>query len=434
MGIAIKTSGTAVPITYPMRAVAKIATSRRRNMLDLLPREPQRYPISQLGHTRRGVYLISDPALVREIMVKRPNDFPKNDLFNAALEPLIGNGVFIADGEKWRHQRSHLEAAIKHLRTPVARQHIEDAARDGFHGGGHMSDLAATFSHVTADVMHRLLFGAPMEHASGQTLQSDFSQFQQHVGTLRLKTILFQRAFTNVRQPELASDVARKIRGYLLGQMKKALSEQQKIPSLTHLIHSHAPFNDPDMRDAWTLDQVAVFFLAGHETTASTLTWAAIQIAQNNAWRDEWCANEDGFRISLIKETMRMFPSGVFLPRVAANDTDLGGYTIKRGAMLLISPWTLHRHPRLWDSPLHFDPSRFLKGAPSVTAGSYLPFGMGARTCIGGAFSFLEADIILSHILDAFHLSIPEANQIKPFAGLTLGADRPVAADLQIRQ
>lgn len=189
-----------------------------------------------------------------------------------------------------------------------------------------------------------------------------------------------------------------------------------------------------EAKHTWIVDQVSVFFLAGHETTASTLTWASIIMAKAPHWRTAWLENEPGFRVAFIKEVMRLYPAGVFLPRVSAHHTLLRTHRVSRGAMLLISPWVLHRHPHYWDQPEEFRPERFFKDVPRPTQGSYLPFGLGARACIGGAFSFTEADIILSAFAEQFEWQLNDEADIKPWAGLTLSVEGRAIVSLSRRR
>jgi cytochrome P450 len=166
------------------------------------------------------------------------------------------------------------------------------------------------------------------------------------------------------------------------------------------------------------VDQIGVFFLAGHETTASTVTWALYLLSQNRsdmqAVQDELAPCQtngsaetdlpdfETIRLlertrALIKETLRLYPPGPFLPRVALRDVEIGGHLLKRGSMAMISPWLLHRHHDFWTEPDRFDPGRFLGAAEAaIPRGAYIPFGLGPRVCVGAAFATIEASLILS--------------------------------------
>ncbi|MEL6435397.1 MAG: cytochrome P450 [Pseudomonadota bacterium] len=427
-------NGSRIPTVYPVGMVVRaMLRGGERDMLALLPNGKHNAPMTRIGHTRRGIYLVDDPALIREIMVERVEAFPKNDLFNQALSPLIGDGVFIADGAQWEAQRKHLEPSIRFLRSGEAKSHLNDAAGaacDRLSGIANAAvDLGRFFSAVTADVMHRLLFGTPLDGAAATKLHHAFSRFQKDVAAVRLSAILLKPPFRATVQKPSALQAAQTIREYLRAQIAQThAAANGPGETLTSLITHHAP---DGADDDWVLNQVAVYFLAGHETTASTMTWATLLLAGNAHWSEQWITGDRPVRVAIIKEVMRLYPAGVFLPRVARDHCRLGSFALRRGNMLLISPWRVHRNANLWPEPERFDPARFMKGAPTIPAGAYLPFGLGARTCIGGAFSFLEADTVLGALFQRFDVKIMNTKMVAPRAGLTLSTMEPIMANLR---
>ncbi|MEM8877650.1 MAG: cytochrome P450, partial [Pseudomonadota bacterium] len=132
----------------------------------------------------------------------------------------------------------------------------------------------------------------------------------------------------------------------------------------------------------------------------------------------------------IIKETLWLYPRGPFLPRVATRDSMIGGHKLKRGGMAMISPWLLHRHHDLWQSPDRFDLSRFTpERERAMPRGAYIPFGIGPRVCVGAAFATIEASLILSAIIQRFDVSVQSPNRVKPVAKLTIQSEH----DIQVR-
>jgi cytochrome P450 len=123
---------------------------------------------------------------------------------------------------------------------------------------------------------------------------------------------------------------------------------------------------------------------------------------------------------NVFRETMRLYPPITFLPRVAAEDTTIGEHVVKRGTMLMIAPWTIHRHVQLWKNPDRFDPDRFNPDREGeMTPGAYLPFGVGPRVCVGAAFATLEASLIIARLVRRFDFEAIDAASVKPVARLT---------------
>ena len=184
------------------------------------------------------------------------------------------------------------------------------------------------------------------------------------------------------------------------------------------------------------IDQLGVFFLAGHETTASALTWAVfiagirpdvaariraevVTLAGQGPLTFEHVKKLTYTR-NVFKEVLRLYPPITFIPRVAAQDTIIGRRKIKRGTMVMISPWAIHRHQKLWQNPDMFDPDRFSpQREHEIIAGSYLPFGNGPRVCVGAAFATTEATLILARLMRNYTFEIQNPQNVRPIARLT---------------
>ena len=188
-------------------------------------------------------------------------------------------------------------------------------------------------------------------------------------------------------------------------------------------------------------DQVATLITAGHETTAVALFWALYLVATKTGVEDH-IADEvmsldlgpDGaaealprlvYTRAVVQEALRLYPPAFTMARQARHADIAGGIAIPAGAVVMIAPWVLHRHRRLWDQPERFDPARFLPGAPPPERCAYLPFGMGQRVCIGAQFALTEATLVLAAMIRAFHIERADAEPVVPVAIVTTQPDHP---------
>jgi cytochrome P450 len=191
------------------------------------------------------------------------------------------------------------------------------------------------------------------------------------------------------------------------------------------------------MPDSLIIDNLVTFLLAGHETTAQALTWTLYLLALFPDWQEK--AREEIRRVAggrpidrdvlkelslveeIFQEAMRLYPPAPSLMRRAARHTELGGRDIKQGAIVIVPVYVVHRHELLWRDPLEFDPLRF---SPEARAGrhrcAYMPFSTGPRSCIGGAFSMLEAKAMLATLVASARFELPEHEVPEPLARITL--------------
>jgi cytochrome P450 len=138
---------------------------------------------------------------------------------------------------------------------------------------------------------------------------------------------------------------------------------------------------------------------------------------------------------NVFRETLRLYPPITFLPRVAAEPTMIGRLKAKRGAMLMIAPWVLHRHSKHWQEPHRFDPDRFAAGREEAIApATYLPFGLGPRTCVGAGFAQTEATLILARLVRRYDLIALAADKVRPVARLTTRPAEQIMCHVTRRQ
>ncbi len=435
----------------PVPSLLRLMWRREKDLLSLLPDLAYREMITPLGYTRRGILLVNDPAWVARILADH-DSFPKNDLFVEALEDLVGNSMFVTSGDTWRRQRRMVDPAFSHMRINRAFDFMAAAVDDYEAHLGRQAAARETFSldaamsHLTADVITRTIFSVPLSGDTSQDVFDDFMRFERQVGSIDIKRLLWDKPWSPSTQPEPVRQACARIRLHL-GAMLDARLQHPEYDDIAGAIleAKDADTGQPFDREG-LIDQLGVFFLAGHETTASSLTWAFFILAQRPDVVERIRAEVaqvvgDGpvllehtkrlpFVRNFFREVLRLYPPITFLPRVAGKDTEIGGRHVKRGTMLMIAPWSMHRHVKLWENPDRFDPDRFLPERESKQVpGSYLPFGAGPRICVGAAFATIETALIIARLARRFDFEALDPGSVRPYARLTT---RP-AVEIRVR-
>ncbi len=427
----------------PVAALVRAVWRGERDLLGLLPADAYRVPIGHLGYTRRSILIVNDPGLVRSVLQDEEGIFPKNDLMVDALQPLVGDSLFISGGATWRRQRAMVDPGFTHMRlgsafpamSAAVSAYVDLLGQYAADDADFSLDLA--MSHLTADIICRTVFSTPLTSQLAREVFDAFTVFERSAAQVDFKRLIFDPAFRPVPQRAEVLSACSQIRRQLAALLAPHLDEPGRFDDIASAMvsardaESGRPFSHDEL-----VDQLGVFFLAGHETTASALTWAVFILSRLpdvvGRLRAEVDAVTGGrsvafgdlrelkFTRSIFRETLRLYPPITFIPRVAMRNTRLGPMRVRRGAMVMISPWTIQRHADLWQAPHAFDPDRFLGARESESvSGAYLPFGLGPRVCVGAAFAQSEATLILAELFRRFDFRIVRPDDVRPVARLT---------------
>lgn len=428
----------------PVAALARTVWRGDGDLLSLLPAAAYRMQVGELGYSRRSIKLFNDPALVREIMMDAEGIFPKSDLMVGALEPLIGNSIFVSDGDTWARQRAMIDPAFSLMRLTLAFESMRAAvdthaaALDETARTGEPVSLDLIMSHLTADIICRTVFSVPLASGIARDVFDDFTVFERGVAQVKIWRLIVDPAWTEVRQEPDVLAACQRIRHHLgtlvdshLGNPNPPYNDIASAVIAATDADTGAPFTREEL-----IDQLGVFFLAGHETTASALTWAVFILARRpdllarmREEIEEIAGNGDiGFDAArklvfvrnFFRETLRLYPPITFMPRVAVKSGKIGRHSVRKGALVMISPWTLHRHQTYWKDPDLFDPDRFSPERENdIVPGAYIPFGLGPHTCIGAGFAAIESALILARLARRFDFTIENEHVVRPAARLT---------------
>lgn len=445
----------------PIAALIRTAWRGDGDLLSLLPAAAFSMDAGELGYSRRSIKLFNHPDLVRQILTDDGSVFPKSDLMVGALEPLIGDSIFVSDGPKWRRQRAMIDPAFSAMRVNLAFGAMEgalDAARERFAAAaaaGTPVSLDLEMSHLAADIICRSVFSLSLDSGVAREVFDDFAVFERGVGQVRVWRLIIDPAWTAVRQSPEVLAACRRIRAHI----GTFVDTHANAPEGTYndIASAVMAARDAETGEGFTreelIDQLGVFFLAGHETTASALTWAMFILAENPAMLarlreevDRMTGGPDGaidfaavksmsWLRSFFREVLRLYPPITFMPRVAQQATRVGTYRVRKGALIMIAPWTLHRHRRYWRDPDMFDPERFLSGREQdIMPGTYIPFGLGPHTCVGAGFAAVESALICAALTRQFDIHAVAPERVRPAARLTTRPAEEIMIQVKPRQ
>ena len=427
----------------PLAALVRTALRGEGNLLSLLPASAYDVPFGPLGYSRRFILIVNDPDHIRDILADPDDVFPKSDLMVGALEPLVGDSIFVSAGDRWRAQRRMVDPAFSHMRLslafPAMSAAIDDveASLDERCRTGEVFSLDLMLGQLTADIICRTVFSASLANDTARDVFESFSIFERSVAHVELRRLIFDKAFTSIPQSPTVVEACDRIRRHIGALLDRHLAAGATFDDIAAtIIKARDPKDGAAFSREELIDQLGVFFLAGHETTASALTWAVFITAMRSEVADRMQAEVGQemsggpitfdqtrnltFTRNVFRETLRLYPPITFLPRVALKPVKFGRYQLRRGSMVMIAPWVVHRHSRLWKNPHAFDPDRFLpEREHERTPGAYIPFGIGRRVCVGAAFATTEATLILGRLMRRYRFTVEQPERVRPVARLT---------------
>ncbi|MBT8456267.1 MAG: cytochrome P450 [Alphaproteobacteria bacterium] len=398
-------------------------------------------------------YLVNEPKLWRTVLTERPGDFPKSDRVGEGLRPLLGRSVFVTNGATWARQRRIIDPAFAGGRLRDTYPAMLDAARAAtgrLTPGRH--EVEAITAHAAADVIFRTLFSLPIDDRQAMRVFTAFRAYQRCQPIVNLGAFLPLPRWMPRAHPKAATKAAGDIRTLLRAMTDRRAAEIADGTAPDDLATKIMTTPDPETGETFEpgemADQVAIFFLAGHETSASVLAWALYLLATHPD-AQETVANEAvvfaknptfsnlsqlAFTRDVFREALRLYPPVPMMVREATKTETFRKRTIRRGAQIVISPWHLHRHTRLWDDPDAFDPARWQSDAGRASArDAYLPFSTGPRVCPGAGFAMAEGVLMLAMILAKWRIAPVEGAIPRPVAHLTLRAKDGIPLDFTPR-
>ena len=416
---------------------------------DILSAQPARLYRAWMAEFRTPFfrsYLCNDTALVDLVLRTRPDDFPKSARVSEGLRPLLGRSVFVTNGETWKRQRRIIDPAFEggRLRDTFAAMVTAGqgaVARLAPLAEGTPVEIEFHTSHAAADVIFRTLFSLPIEDATAARVFDAFKAHQRTQPVLNLAAFIpLPRWFPRFHRRQTRV-TARTIRGLITELTARRQAEIAAGTAPDDLATKIMTTADPETGARFDteemVDQVAIFFLAGHETSASALAWALYLLALYPEWQDKVAAEAEAvfgtrapefgdmarLRVTrdVFRETLRLYPPVPMMVRETACPERFRDRDIAPGAQVVISPWHLHRHERLWDNPDGFDPARYgTENGKTCLREAFIPFSAGQRVCTGAGFAMIEGPLLLAMLVRAYRLSPVAGRAPMPVAHLTV--------------
>ncbi len=428
-----------VPLVTEPWGIFKSLSEARRNVLSIIPDIATRQPMVS-GKTGKRWHMVMDPTAIREMLLDRLEDYPKSVVTKNLLKPAIGESLFIAEGAHWRWQRRAAAPVFSHrnvmnlspIMTAAAERTVARIEAAGPRAINMLDEMVTTTFDVIGDVTF----------SGGDTFDRDkvhgaIDDYIAEAGKISLFDVL---GF-----PDWVPRPGRIMSGAALKEMKsmadsaieaRAKRGHQGVPDLLDLLLEGVdPKTKRQMSTSELRDNLLTFIVAGHETTALTLSWAMYLLGfdpqvQERARQEvqevlqgRACTGDDvenlPFIRMIIDEALRLYPAAGIISRTAQKKDTLGGREILPGDTVMIPIYALGRNELLWEDPNRFDPERFAD-RKAIDRYAYLPFGDGPRICIGASFALQEAVIILATLLSRFEFTPVAGREPKPVMILTL--------------
>jgi len=420
----------------------------KKDILSAQPAHLYRAWMAEMRTSFFRSYLCNDPDLVNLVLKQRPMDFPKSERMRVGLKPLLGESVFISNGDLWAHQRRIIDPAFEGGRLRSIFPAMWDSGMAAVErlkplADGRPVEIEAEASHVAMDVIFRTLFSVPVESEIASVAFATFREHQKAQPVANIAAVLPLPKWLprfHSKKTRTTARIIRDLIGQLTDARAKAIADGTAPDDLaTKIMTTPDPETGKVFERDEMVDQVAIFFLAGHETSAAVLAWALYLLALYPEWQEKlaqealagfepdkiYFSTLSKLRISraVFRETMRLYPPVPMFVREAACPEHFRDRDIKKGSQVILSPWHLHRHERLWDRPDEFDPDRFeTPNGKACLRNAYIPFSAGARVCPGSAFAMAEGVLLLSMLVRAYRFERVEGHDPVPVAHLTVRA------------
>ena len=347
-------------------------------------------------------YFVNDPKLVDHVLKKYPDNFPKSEIIKGALYSLLGDGVFVSNGELWKRQRRIIDPAFEGGRLRDVFPSMTAAGKDAVERLKKLSntpsiEIEEQASQLAADIIFRTLFSIPITDDDAKQIFEKFKEYQRTQPLMTVASFLKIPKWIPKLQRSSTKRTSADIRK-LLTRLTNDRFEQIKVGAAPDdLATKIMTMCDPVTGDLFTpsemVDQVAIFFLAGHETSASALAWTLYLLAVDQETQSRIFTEVDAlgelsfsnlsklpFTRDVFREALRLYPPVPMMVRENTEPEVFRNRKIKVGSQIVLSPWHIQRHERFWDKPDVFDPDRWKNEVTKRSSReAYMPFSAGQR-------------------------------------------------------
>jgi len=405
----------------------------------------------------RRAFLCNSPGSVQfAFSLKNASFERKSPQVRHALEPVVGDGLFLSDGDTWRKRRRIVTPIVHVSHLPefapvMVEAAVETRERWAAREGGTI-DVLEESAWLTAEIICRTIFGRQLGHDHAREIVEGFSEYQRHIGQIDVLSFLGLPDWL----PRWHNPAIRRAAGRIHAVLDAIIASYRERPPGSEVSVIGRLLDARDAETGQALgprdlrNEAAVLFLAGHETTANSLAWTWYLLSQAPEVEAKLHAELDavlGGRLptiaevpqlvytrAIFDEALRLYPPIPILAREALQEESFGGERIPKGSLVFVVPWLLHRHKKLWRNPDHFIPERFLpEQASAISKFAYVPFSVGPRICAGMSFGATEAILCLATLAQRFRLRLKPGHVVNPVCRLTLRPEGGVPMTIEKR-
>lgn len=415
-------------------------TTFAQNRLGILSDAAQTY--GDLVHfpvgKKRHLYLVSNLDHIRYVLLEHPEQFGRGIVFKRRAGRIVGTGLITSEGDFNQRQRRLMMPAFHYQRiihySEIMVEETQRLLTDW--QSGQQRDIHHDMTRLTMNIVMRTLFGADVFGAT-----SDLGKaITDSIEYLNDETLL---------EPKEAIETLNRMIGGIIAQRRASEADQGDLLSMLLLARDE---DGSQMTDEQLRDETMTLFLAGHETSANSITWAWYLLSQHPDIEAKMYEELDRvlagrtptihdlpqlpYTDMVIKEVLRLYPPLWNLSRDVLEDVQFGEYTLPKGSALIISPFIVQRDAQLWHDPERFDPERFATDAEKqVQRGAYFPFSYGPRVCIGQSFATTELQLMLATIAQRYRLTLNvDQVEIEPFISLRPKGGLPMTLQTRLTE
>jgi cytochrome P450 len=426
----------------------------RTNALEVWPQDAYEKDVLVQTFLGRRRFLFNTPDAIHHVLLANAANYTRTSASIRILRPIVGEGLLLSEGEAWRHQRRTIAPTLAPRVVPMLARHVASATAPLLTrlqvGKKDEVDMLAAMQFLALEIAARSMFSLEMSEygAAFRSMILDFGY--------RLARPSFFDMILPIGIPTLNDIARRKFRSDWIQLMDEIIASRLRAPPSERprdlfdvLLSARDPETGTAFSRAQLRDQIATMIVAGHETTALTLFWSLYLLASAPAEQERVAQEVRSLDLgpeaaaealpkltytrAVVDEALRLYPPAFIIVRKSIAPDHVSGVSVPTGSMVIVAPWVLHQHVRLWKDPGVFNPSRFLDPQPKPSRFAYLPFGAGPRVCVGAQFALTEASLVLATLIQRFEFALADDIPVLPVAVITTQPNRPAPFRLQAR-
>jgi cytochrome P450 len=381
--------------------------------------------------------LVNTPALIHSVLVEHAYDFDKGGFQHNAFRPTLGNGLFISEGDFHRQQRKLIAPSFQPrniIAYATAMIDYSEQAQSAWKDDA-VIDIGHEMTRVTMSIVGKVLFDANV-FTEADELGAAMTTILEHINHTLSKLFPVPFNWPTPRNFRAKRAIA-VLRSRIQQMIDERLSTSEKRNDFLSILLNAQGEDGSRMTDEQIGDEALILFAAGHETTATALTWAWYVLAthpdiyQKMQWEIDTVLKgriptysdlaQLPYTLQVFKETMRLYPPAYAFVRMALRDQEINGYPVHKGQVVIMSPYTLHRNAAYFPAPDTFDPERFTpENEKKLPRLAYIPFGAGPRICIGNHFALMEGHLLLASFAQRVTFELIPGQHVVPDPGKTI--------------